>query len=129
MDRPIQPKQHLDGDELSDYAEGLLTPAARAAGVAHLQACPDCRRELDVVESYFQDLSALEPMKAPPNFLANVRARLPEAKSQTDGAGFLGKLLLLWRLIPVQVALPVMLGIVGVTAYLYQKAGIISPEP
>lgn len=38
------PAEHLDADEMSAFAEGQLTPAARAHYVSHLVDCDQCRR-------------------------------------------------------------------------------------
>lgn len=36
---------HLDADELSAFAEGLLPPATRAGYVSHLADCDECRKQ------------------------------------------------------------------------------------
>ncbi|MDB5049090.1 MAG: hypothetical protein JWO30_2161 [Fibrobacteres bacterium] len=112
---------HLDGDALCDFAEGAMDAPARAAAETHLQGCADCRRELQAVRGYFRELTALEPVKAPANFLANVRARLPRPSPwKTALMVFLNPL----RAIPPQIAILTVLGITVITAYLYQRGGI-----
>lgn len=40
---------HLDADELNTFAEGKLSPAARAHYVSHLADCDDCRRQVSAL--------------------------------------------------------------------------------
>src|SRR6266478_1868024 len=37
---------HLDADEMSAFAEGVLPPAARAQYVSHLADCDQCRKQV-----------------------------------------------------------------------------------
>lgn len=67
---------HLGGELLGDYAEGLLDPAARREAEVHLQACADCRRELEAVQGYFRDMAGLDTFKAPDRFLTRVHGRI-----------------------------------------------------
>jgi hypothetical protein len=39
-------KDHLDADEMSAFAEGVLPPAARAQYVSHLADCDRCRKQV-----------------------------------------------------------------------------------
>jgi hypothetical protein len=116
--------RHLDGDRICDLAEGTLDPALRAEAEAHVRGCPDCRRELEAARGYLREMSALTAMasvKAPPNFLANVRARLPQPsplKRLLDGV------LRPFRAIPMQVALLTVLGLTAISSYLYQRGGL-----
>jgi hypothetical protein len=116
--------RHLDGDRICDLAEGTLDPALRAEAEAHVRGCADCRRELDAARGYLREMSALTAMdsvKAPPNFLANVRARLPQPsplKRLLDG--FLRP----FRVIPMQLALLTVLGLTAISSYLYQRGGL-----
>jgi hypothetical protein len=116
--------RHLDGDRICDLAEGTLDPALRAEAEAHVRGCADCRRELEAARGYLREMSALTAMdsvKAPPNFLANVRARLPQPsplKRLLDG--FLRP----FRVIPMQLALLTVLGLTAISSYLYQRGGL-----
>lgn len=116
---------HLDGDALCEYAEGLADAAARAAAEAHLRKCAACSRELEAMRSYFQDMAGLEPVKAPPGFLAGVHARLPRPSPWKKA--WMG----LWspRGVPFQIAFLTLLGITAITAYLHQRGGVISEAP
>ncbi|MEO7959119.1 MAG: zf-HC2 domain-containing protein, partial [Fibrobacteria bacterium] len=115
---------HLDGDRICDLAEGALDPAQRAEAEAHVKGCADCRRELEAARAYLRDLSdltAVDPVKAPPNFLASVRARLPQPSPMKRlWDGFLRP----FRVIPMQVALLTVLGLTAISSYLYQRGGL-----
>ncbi|MDQ3001613.1 MAG: hypothetical protein M3Y08_10175 [Fibrobacterota bacterium] len=117
--------KHLDGDILCDYAEGGLDATASASVDAHLRICADCRREVEIARGYFTEMSGLEPVKAPANFLANVRARLPQPSPWKRALmGFMRP----WRAVPLQIAVLTVLGITVISTYLYQSGGIVS-EP
>jgi hypothetical protein len=68
-------------------------------------------------------MSGLEQVKAPANFLANVRARLPQPSPWKRA---LMGLMRPWRAIPLQIAVLTVLGITVITAYLYQNGGVVS---
>jgi hypothetical protein len=40
---------HLDADEMNTFAEGKLSPAARAHYLSHLADCDDCRRQVSAL--------------------------------------------------------------------------------
>ncbi len=112
---------HLSGDTLCEYAEGLLDAAARSAADGHLQSCEQCRQELRVVQAYFTDMAALEPVRAPADFLTKVRARVERPAPLKT---FWNRLSNPWRLIPAQLALLTLLGITILTVYLQQTGGL-----
>ncbi|MEO7427134.1 MAG: hypothetical protein ABI036_18245 [Fibrobacteria bacterium] len=118
--------RHLEGDTLCDYAEGALDAHAHAAAEAHLRNCPDCLRELQVVRAYFREMTGLEAAKAPANFLADVRARLPQP---SPWKAFLLGFMRPVRAIPMQIAVLTVLGITVITAYLYERGGRLSEAP
>ena len=118
MDKPVI---HLTGDQLSDYAEGMLDIFQRKVADSHLENCEDCRRELQIVQGYFTDFSALEHPPAPANFLAKVRERIEKPSTgQIIQRWFTG----FWRVVPVQFALLTLLGITIIVAYLQQNGGL-----
>jgi putative zinc finger protein len=112
---------HLDEDLIFGLAEGGLDAAARASAEAHLQNCAACRREVEAAAGYFKEIAGLEPVVAPANFLANVRARLPR---QSPLRAFLDVFMRPLRLIPIQVALLTILGLTAISSYLYQRGGL-----
>lgn len=115
--------KHLDPGMAGDYAEGILDPAARAIADAHLQGCADCRREVAAASAYFRDMSSLEPIQAPADFLAKVRARLP---GEAPWRRALSAVLRPLRVVPVQLALATLIGITAVIVYVQQ--GGLAPE-
>lgn len=125
--------KHLDEDLIFGLAEGGLDAAARASAEAHLRNCAACRRELEAAAGYFKEIAGLEPVKAPANFLAHVRARLPRP---SPFRAFLDVFMKPLRVIPMQVALLTILGLTAISSYLYQRgglnkdaAGVISESP
>jgi hypothetical protein len=112
---------HLEGNTLCDYAEGALDAHAHAAAEAHLRECPDCLRELKAVRAYFREISDLEPVQAPPNFLANVRARLPQP---SPWASIVGAMMRPWRAVPMSIAGLTILGVAIISLYVQQRGGI-----
>lgn len=122
MDNPPN-DMHLDGDALCDYAEGLLEGPARARAEIHLRGCATCRKEADALRGYFREMAGLEPAQAPPDFLAKVHARLPRPSPWKKALSALSRP---WRAIPVQIAFLTLLGVTGITAYLYQSGGMES---
>lgn len=111
---------HLDEDRIFGLAEGGLEAAARAAAEAHLRGCADCRREVETAAGYFREIAGLEPVRAPANFLANVRARLPRPSPLR---AFLNAFMRPLRIVPMQAALLALLGLTAISSYLYQRGG------
>jgi hypothetical protein len=118
--------QHLDEEQIFGLAEGGLDASARAAAQAHLQGCAACRREVEIAAGYFKQIADLEPVKAPANFLANVRARLPRP---SPWRAFLDAFIRPLRVIPLQVALLTILGLTAISSYLYQRGGLNQAAP
>ena len=58
--------RHIDFETLQDYAEGLLSHEEEAPVREHLEHCPDCKRELQVVRSLLEDVGGL-PAEAHPS--------------------------------------------------------------
>jgi hypothetical protein len=109
--------KHLDAEALSDYAEGLPDAPSRAAAEDHLAGCARCRGELAAIQAYFRGMEDLEPARAPADFLAKVRARLPRP---SPWARAWAALLLPFRSIPVPIAVAVILGVTAITVYMRQ---------
>ena len=57
--------RHIDDSTLNELQDGLLDPAAEAEIRAHLQACPECREELEALSGLLEDLREL-PVEAQP---------------------------------------------------------------
>lgn len=68
--------------ELTGYVTDTLAPAEQAGVAAHLEACPDCRRDVEESRAVLADLAAGLPTPPPidggryrADLLARVRAR------------------------------------------------------
>lgn len=93
-------KGHLSGDLLCDYAEGQLAPAAHREAEGHLQGCAGCRRELEALRGYFQEMAGLDTLKAPDRFLTKVHGRIAKASPWKRALALLSSP----RLLPVPIA-------------------------
>jgi Putative zinc-finger len=60
------PAQHLDADEMSAFAEGVLSAAARARYVSHLADCDDCRKMVSQLAVAAGAVARVEPAGALP---------------------------------------------------------------
>jgi anti-sigma factor RsiW len=58
--------------QLSDYLEGLLQAAERAAFEAHAQSCPECGPLLASVKSLVSELRSMEEVEAPPRLVYSI---------------------------------------------------------
>jgi hypothetical protein len=110
--------KHLDPEAIGDYAEGLMDGSRRAAADAHLADCAECRQSLAVAQAYFRELEGLEPVPAPADFLAKVRARLPQPTS--PWRRLWSDLSAAMRAVPMPIAVAVILGVTAITVYLKQ---------
>jgi len=76
--------QHID-DQLSEYIDGSLPAAERAAIEAHLRSCEKCRKELDSLRQLVNSLHEL-PKHAPlpENFLSTLDTQLRAVSKTGD---------------------------------------------
>jgi hypothetical protein len=58
--------------QLSDYLEGILQAADRAAFEAHAQSCPECASLLAGVRSLMTELQSMEEVEAPPRLVYSI---------------------------------------------------------
>ncbi len=59
-------------ERLSDYLDGLLTPAESAAFKAHAASCPDCAKLVEQVGSLVTHMHGLELEPAPPMLMNRI---------------------------------------------------------
>ncbi len=108
---------HETRERLSGLLDLALAAAERAQVGAHLDGCPDCRRELDRLRATVSLLSRVERPRAPVGFVDRVTARARPVPWYQR----LGRRLFL----PLNIKLPVqaaaMLVIAGLGVYLLQR--------
>jgi hypothetical protein len=107
-------------DTLSAYLDEALTPAERGLVAAHLEGCPECRRELEALRGTIAMLQRVEPVRAPVGFVDRVVAAArprPWYRRAADAV-----LLPLSVKLPLEVTAVVMVGLLAV--YLFER----SPE-
>lgn len=111
---------HETRERLSGLLEEALDASERAEVGAHLDACPDCRRELDQLRATVSLLSQVERPRAPVGFVDRVMA----AAHPVPWHRRLGRRLFLplGIKLPVQAAAMLVIAVLGV--YLLQR----SPE-
>ncbi len=101
---------HDTRELLSALLDEELAPAERAQVQAHLEGCPDCRRELDGLGSTVSLLSRVERVRAPVGFVDKVTAGLQPVPWYRK----LGRMVFL----PLSVKLPIEAGAMVVIAVL-----------
>ncbi len=95
---------------LSDYIDGALDPQARAIVEEHLPGCEGCREELMSLKTLIQELSSLDAVKAPSDFLEKVHERV-ERRSR-----FLKIIRMFF--VPMRIKIPLQFATVAATAVL-----------
>ena len=63
---------HDARESLSAFLDGTLAPDERREVAAHLEGCPECRRELAGLEQTVALLRRVEPARAPVGFVDRV---------------------------------------------------------
>jgi Putative zinc-finger len=61
---------------LSEYIDGTLDAKSVQAVEEHISACQDCKEALDSLNEVIKELNALEPVKAPADFLEKIHQRM-----------------------------------------------------
>lgn len=61
---------------LSEYIDGVLDTRARAEIEKHIAVCEGCKKDLASMSALVEELGALKPVKAPPDFLEEIHGRL-----------------------------------------------------
>ena len=116
-------------ERLSDWLDEALSAAERAELGAHLEDCPDCRRELDRLRATVGILARVERPRAPVGFVDRVMARAYPAPWYRR----LGRRLFLplGVKLPAQAAAMLVIAVIGV--YLLQRTPELRdaarPEP
>lgn len=79
---------HLTDEQLQAYLDGTIDDAAEVE--LHLEACPRCRRELEIYEQLYVTISEEDVPELSPDFIDRVMARLPESENIADGEPLTG---------------------------------------
>jgi hypothetical protein len=61
---------------LSDYIDGTLDVQTQIAVEKHIAVCNNCKQEVDSLRAIVDELGALEPVKAPEDFLEKIHERM-----------------------------------------------------
>lgn len=75
-------REHLPGEDLSAYLDGMLPPEEAARVTTHLAHCVLCQAELDGLAAVRQELARLPTLLPSPAFIERVLAALPAASAQ-----------------------------------------------
>ena len=112
---------HETRERLSDLLDEALAASERALVGAHLDGCPDCRRELDRLRATVSLLSRVERPRAPVGFVDRVMAAAHPVPHSVQWLRRLGRRLFLPLNIklPVQAAAMLVIALLGV--YLLQR--------
>ena len=73
-------------DSLEEYIDGNLAPSAQRVFEAHLEACEECKREVNgmlELSGLFNSLRPTETISATPGFCAQVMARVSTAQANS----------------------------------------------
>jgi len=65
---------------LIDYLDGRLTPDRAASARAHLESCPECRREAELHRATWEMAGRIEPLEPDASFGAHVRRRVRRSR-------------------------------------------------
>ena len=61
---------------LSEYMDGTLDESSRPRVEDHLSTCKACKEEYEALKAMVHELSSLEPVEAPEDFLRQVHERI-----------------------------------------------------
>lgn len=95
---------------LSEYIDGTLDASAETAVKTHISVCENCNSELTALKAVVEELGALEPVKAPDDFLEKIHARM------APRFGF--DRIIRWLFIPFRVKIPLELAAAATLALL-----------
>ena len=95
---------------LSEYVDGVLDADTKAQLEEHILQCTGCRQALEDLEALVEELRAVEPVKAPEDFLNQLNERIESRFS-------LGKIMRT-LFVPMRIKIPIQLVTVTATAVL-----------
>ncbi|RPJ23266.1 MAG: hypothetical protein EHM26_00220 [Desulfobacteraceae bacterium] len=93
---------------LSEYLDDALDAKAKALTDEHLRTCPACLEELDSLKALVKGIGSIGPVKAPPDFLAQLHQRMERPSKLSKMRD--------WLFYPLRVKIPLQLAGAAVTA-------------
>jgi hypothetical protein len=112
---------------LSEYIDGTLDVKTVQVVDEHLSVCVDCKETLASLRAMVEELNALEPMKAPADFLEKIHKRI---EPRSDFSRFFKKLFVPFKIkIPLQLAAAATASILVVMVLNLQKSEYQKMEP
>ena len=105
---------------LSEYIDGTLDSKTVQMVEKHISVCVDCKETLASLRAMVEELNALEPMKAPSDFLENIHQRM---EPRSDFNRIFKKLFVPFKIkIPLQLAAAATASILVVMVLNLQKS-------
>ena len=112
---------------LSEYIDGTLDANAVQVVEKHIAACEDCKQTLASLSAMVEELNALEPMKAPADFLEKIHQRM---EPRSDFSRLFRKLFVPFKIkIPLQLAAAATASILVVMVLSLQKSEYQKIQP
>jgi len=112
---------------LSEYIDGTLDAKAVQVVEKHISACEDCKETLASLSAMVEELNALEPMKAPADFLEKIHQRM---EPRSDFSRIFRKLFVPFKIkIPLQLAAAATASILVVMVLSLQKSEYQKMQP
>jgi len=112
---------------LSEYIDGTLDAKTVQVVEDHLSLCADCKETLASLSAMVEELNALEPMKAPADFLDKIHQRM---EPRSDFSRLFRKLFVPFKIkIPLQLAAAATASILVVMVLNLQKSEYQKMEP
>jgi hypothetical protein len=112
---------------LSEYIDGTLDAKAVQVVEKHMSVCGDCKESLASLRAMVQELNALEPVKAPSDFLEKIHQRM---ESRSTFSWTFRKLFVPLKIkIPLQLAAAATASILVVMVLSHQKSEYQKMQP
>jgi hypothetical protein len=112
---------------LSEYIDGTLDAKTVQLVEKHISVCADCKEKLASLRAMVEELNALEPMKAPTDFLEKIHQRI---KPRSDFSRLFKKLFVPFKIkIPLQLAAAATASILVVMILNLQKSEYQKMQP
>jgi hypothetical protein len=112
---------------LSEYIDGNLDATNTKTVEEHIATCEDCKETFISLSAMVEELNAIEPVKAPTDFLEKIHQRM---ESRSTFSRFFRKLFVPLKIkIPLQLAAAATASILVVMVLSIQKSEYVSMQP